>query len=159
MLTEFDLTDGPVSLHVTAGPANGPPLVMWHGVGRRGIDFLPLVPALATRWHLHFVDHRGHGESARAPGHYFAIEHVEDALAVLAWLGRPAVLFGHSLGALVVAGAAAKRPELVRAVILEDPPTSSSLTRLEETSYYPTFQAMRRLAGPGRSVADVAKDL
>ena len=68
MFTEFDLTDGPVPLHVTAGPANGPPLVMFHGVGRRGIDFLPLVPALSARWHLHLVDHRGHGGSGRAPG-------------------------------------------------------------------------------------------
>lgn len=159
MFTEFDITDGPISLHVTAGPANGPPLVMWHGVGRRGIDFLPLIPALITRWHLHLVDHRGHGGSARAPGQYLAIDHVEDALTILSWLGRPAVLFGHSLGALVVAGAAAKRSELVRAAILEDPPTAASFSRIEETTYYPTFMAMRRLAGPGRSVAAVAKEL
>jgi pimeloyl-ACP methyl ester carboxylesterase len=87
------------------------------------------------------------------------VDHVEDALSVLAWLGRPAVLFGHSLGAVVAAGAAAARSELVRAVILEDPPTASSLSRLEETTYYPTFMAMRRLAGSGRSVFDVAKEL
>src|SRR5688572_19527459 len=113
MFTEFDLTDGPVPLRVTAGLANGPPLVFFHGVGRRGIDFLSLVPPLSTRRHLHLIDLRGHGGSGRAPGRYAVVDHVEDALAVLAWLGRPAVLFGHSLGALVAAAAAARRPELV----------------------------------------------
>jgi len=159
VFTEFDLTDGPVPLHVTAGPANGPPLVMFHGVGRRGIDFLPLVPALATRWHLHLIDHRGHGGSARAPGRYRVVDHIEDALTVLNWLGRPAVLFGHSLGALVAAGTAAARPELVRAVVLEDPPSSGFLARLPETPYHATFVAMRRLAGSNRDVASVAWDL
>lgn len=159
MFTEFDLTDGPVPLRVTAGPANGPPLVMFHGVGRRGTDFLPLVPSLSTRWHLHLIDHRGHGGSGRPPGRYRAPDHVEDALTVLAWLGRPAVLFGHSLGALVAAGAAAARPELVRAVILEDPPSAGFLARLPETGYYPTFQAMRRLAGSTRPVSEVAREL
>lgn len=159
MFAEFDLTDGPVPLHVTAGPAAGPPLVMFHGVGRRGTDFLPIVPALATRWHLHLIDHRGHGGSGRAPGRYRAIDHAEDALTVLAWLGRPAVLFGHSLGALVAAAAAATRPELVQAVILEDPPSETFLSGLRDTPYHATFEAMRRLAGTNRDVASVAWEL
>jgi pimeloyl-ACP methyl ester carboxylesterase len=159
MLTEFDLTDGPVPLRVLAGPASGPPLVLFHGVGRQGADFLPLVPALAPRWHLHHIDHRGHGGSGRAPGKYQVTDHVEDALAVLSWLGRPSVLFGHSLGALVTAAAAAKRPELVRAVILEDPPSATFLARLTDTPYHATFIAMRRLAGPGKDVAAVAREL
>jgi pimeloyl-ACP methyl ester carboxylesterase len=159
VFTEFDLTDGPVPLHVTAGPANGPPLVMFHGVGRRGIDFLPIVPALAPRWHLHLIDHRGHGGSGRAPGRYRVVDHVEDALSVLSWLGRPAVLFGHSLGALVAAGAAAARPELVRAVVLEDPPSRGFLARLSETPYHATFVAMRRLVGSNRDVGSVGWEL
>jgi pimeloyl-ACP methyl ester carboxylesterase len=159
MFSEFELQDGPVPLHIAAGPANGPPLVMLHGVGRRGADFLQLVPTLSSRWHLHLVDHRGHGASGRAPGKYHVSDHVEDALAIIAWLGRPTVLYGHSLGALAAAGAAAARPELVRALILEDPPSAAFLANLPETGYYTTFQAMRRLAGSRRSVAEVAKEL
>lgn len=159
MFAEFDLTAGPVPLHVAVGPANGPPLVLFHGVGRRGADFLQIVPALATRWHLHLVDHRGHGGSGRAAGRYRVADHVEDALTVLSWLGRPAVLFGHSLGALVAAGAAAARAELVQAVVLEDPPSAAFLDRLTETPYHATFTAMRGLAGSAAPVADVARDL
>jgi pimeloyl-ACP methyl ester carboxylesterase len=158
VFTEFELTAGPVPLHVAAGPANGPPLVLLHGVGRRGIDFLPIVPALVSRWHLHLVDHRGHGRSERA-GRYHVVDHVEDALTVLNWLGRPAVLFGHSLGALVAAGAAAARSELVQAVILEDPPSAAFLRDLLRTPYHATFTAMRRLAGAARPVSDVAREL
>jgi pimeloyl-ACP methyl ester carboxylesterase len=87
------------------------------------------------------------------------MDHVDDVLAVLAWLGRPTVLYGHSLGALVAAAVATKRPELVRAVVLEDPPSNAFLGRLSETPYYPTFVAMRRLAGPGKDVAAVAREL
>jgi|SRR5262245_2984674 len=159
MLTESDLTDGPVSLRVASGPANGPPLVLLHGLGRRGTDFLALVPMLATRWEVYLVDHRGHGGSGRAPGRYAVVDYVEDALAVLARFGRPAVLFGHSLGALVAAAAAAARPKLVRAVILEDPPSAAFLARLHQTGYYATFRAMRRLAGSDRPVAEVAREL
>src|SRR4051812_21747889 len=132
---------------------------MFHGVGRKGIDFLPLVPVLASRWHLHLVDHRGHGGSGRVPGQYRVADHVPDALAILSWLGRPAVLFGHSLGALVAAGAAAARPELVLAVVLEDPPSAGFLARLPETGYFATFQAMRRLAGSQRPTAELAREL
>jgi pimeloyl-ACP methyl ester carboxylesterase len=159
LFIEFDLPAGPVSLRLLVGPPNGAPLVLFHGVGRRGTDFLPIVPALATRWHLHLVDHRGHGGSGRAAGRYQVTDHVEDALSVLNWLGRPAVLFGHSLGALTVAGAAAAKSELVQAVILEDPPSAAFLRRLPETPYHATFTAMRRLAGSTRPVTDVAREL
>jgi len=159
MFSEFDITDGPIPLHVTTGPANGPPLVMWHGVGRKGVDFLPVVPALSMRWHVHLIDHRGHGGSGRAPGKYAVIDHLDDALTVINWLGRPAVHYGHSLGALVAASAAAARPELVQALILEDPPSASFLSRLSDSAYYPTFAAMRRLAGHRRSVFEVAREL
>lgn len=159
MFSEFDIYDGAVPLHILAGPAHGPPLVMLHGVGRRGIDFLPLVPALSTRWHLHLVDHRGHGGSGRAPGRYLVVDHVEDVLAVLNRLGEPAVLFGHSLGALAAAAAAAARPDRVRAVILEDPPSSGFLAELSETPYHATFAAMQRLAGSNRDVGEVAREL
>jgi pimeloyl-ACP methyl ester carboxylesterase len=159
VLSEIQFTDGPVPLNITIGPTNGPPLVMFHGLGRRGIDFLALVPSLVTRWQVYLVDHRGHGGSGRAAGRYRVVDHTEDALAVVNWLGRPAVLFGHSLGALVAAGAAASRPEMVRAAILEDPPSAAFLTNLSQTGYYPTFQAMRRLSGSDRPVNEVASEL
>jgi pimeloyl-ACP methyl ester carboxylesterase len=43
-------------------------------------------------------------------------------LAVLHQLGEPAVLMGHSLGALTALATAAMCPAAVRAVVLLDPP-------------------------------------
>ena len=159
MFDEIDLTAGPLRLNVAVGPANGPPLVMLHGVGRRWQDFAPILPTLASRRHLHLVDFRGHGKSDRAAGSYRVVDYVNDALALLASLHRPALVYGHSLGALVAIASAATRPELVQAIVLEDPPSAAFMARLSGTAYLATFEAMRRLAGPNRDTAAVARDL
>ena len=159
MFDERDINDGPVRLNVAIGPAAGVPLLMLHGVGRRWQDFGPLLPALATRWHVHLVDQRGHGKSDRAAGKYRVVDYVEDALAVLVSLHQPAIIYGHSLGALVAVAMAAARPELVQAIVLEDPPSADFLSRLAGTAYLATFEAMRRLSGPNRDVAEIAHAL
>jgi len=52
-------------------------------------------------------------------------------------LAEPAVIVGHSLGALVALGAAAAVPHLVRAIVLEDPPSSNSspTSKIPPTSF------------------------
>jgi pimeloyl-ACP methyl ester carboxylesterase len=87
------------------------------------LPFLPVVPALLVRYHTYALDLCGHGLSSRAPGAYFISK---DAEAVIAFLrnsvSEPAVLLGHSLGAIVSILVAAEAPQLVRPVVLEDPP-------------------------------------
>ncbi|MGW7680891.1 alpha/beta fold hydrolase [Kribbella sp. NPDC054772] len=73
------------------------------------------------------IDARGHGESGlpEEPVRYTA--HRDDAALVLS--SQPGdgdvVVVGHSMGAMAAAYLAASRPELVRAVVLEDPPTGA----------------------------------
>src|SRR5688572_4782194 len=110
---------GPVRLHVAAGPRHGPPLLMLHGVLRAWTDFAP-------RWQLFALDHRGHGESARAE-RYLVVDYAADAVALVRDRLPGVVLYGHSLGALAAVAVAAELPDLVRAVILEDPPAPSFL--------------------------------
>ncbi|WP_432882115.1 alpha/beta fold hydrolase [Kribbella sp. CA-245084] len=82
------------------------------------IGAMPGIRALA-------IDARGHGESGlpQEPVSYTA--HRDDAALVLS--SQPAnggvVVVGHSMGAMAAAYLAAARPDLVRAVVLEDPPT------------------------------------
>lgn len=152
-------TDGR-ALHFARGTTDAVPLLLLHGVGRRWQDFLTVLPPLLCRWRVFALDFRGHGLSDRAPGHYLVPDYLADARTLLEQqCAEPAVVFGHSLGALVALGLAATCPERVRAVILEDPPSTSFLTGLERTPYHALFVAMRELAGAGLSVSELTRRL
>ncbi|MEX2214501.1 MAG: alpha/beta hydrolase [Phycisphaeraceae bacterium] len=121
----------------------GPPLVLLHGVVRRWQDFEPLIEPLSSQWRLHLLDHRGHGRSSRGDG-YRVIDYVADVVSYLEKeLREPAVLLGHSLGAMVAAAVAARAGESVRAIILEDPPFETMGRSISETPILAVMQAMR----------------
>src|ERR1700722_18631757 len=49
-----------------AGPADGTPLVLGHGLGARGEDWAPLIPRLAAKgFHVWVPDLLGYGRSPR----------------------------------------------------------------------------------------------
>ena len=111
----------PEGLHVVERPGDGPdaPLVVIvHGAMDRSSSFGRVDRRLRD---LHVVryDRRGYGRS-RDVGVGPIAEHIDDLLAVLA--DRPAILFGHSVGAIVALGAAACRPDLVGSVLAYEPP-------------------------------------
>ncbi len=155
----LDSAQGP-ALHVATVGTGAQPIVFFHGVGRRGSTFQPLLPWLTECGLVHLVDHRGHGKSERGK-QYLVADYLADAMEILPRLGdRPAVLYGHSLGALVVSMLAAQLPERVRAVVIEDPPSPEFLANLRQSAYYSTFEAMRRAAGQtGTSTSIVARQL
>jgi len=76
------------------------------------------------------------------------VDYAADAVAFLRRVvGRPAVVIGHSLGAIVAIAVADEAPEAVRALVLEDPPLGAfSDQRLRDRHEYPHFIAMRDLA-------------
>lgn len=109
--------------------ADAPTLVLLHGLTDSGRCW----PDAVERWRADYRvvawDARGHGESERFTSDELAAgvgdTHLADAvdlLEVLAEEGltRP-VLVGLSMGGGTAAAVAARRPELVRAVVLEDP--------------------------------------
>jgi pimeloyl-ACP methyl ester carboxylesterase len=76
------------------------------------------------RFHVITVEHRGHGTSQWASdGRYRVVDYADDLIAVLetAQLG-PVSISGNSLGGLIALNVAARRPDLVRAIALEDAP-------------------------------------
>lgn len=115
---------GGVRLHVeVAGPSDGVPVLFLHGVGSsaRTWDWLPVDVVGAHR--VVRVDQRGHGRSDHAPGTYALARYGADAVAVLRdRVTAPALLVGHSLGGVVAWWVAQHHPELVAALLLEDPP-------------------------------------
>ncbi len=148
------------SLNYAEGPSNGPPLVLLHGVLRQWADYVSVIPPLATRWKLYGIDFRGHGKSSRTPNQYLVVDYLRDVATFLNFqLREPAVVYGHSLGAMVALRVAAEMREHVRAVILEDPPFQTMGTRIRETPYHSQFTGVRNLLGRDVSVGQLARDL
>jgi pimeloyl-ACP methyl ester carboxylesterase len=159
MLTETQFATDDVTLNLAVGPASGPPLLLLHGVARRWQDYVTLIPTLMTRWQVFALDFRGHGRSKRA-ANYLVIDYVRDAVQALEQQCKsPAVVFGHSLGAMVAAAVAAQAADRVRAVVLEDPPFGLLGSNIRQTVYHSMFSAYGRLAGTGQTVNELAARL
>ncbi|MCD2189006.1 alpha/beta fold hydrolase [Actinomycetospora soli] len=124
---------------VTAGAEDAPPLVFLHGVGNSLRTFTFAADALADRAHVVLVDLRGHGGSPRVPGGYDLDGYVADVEALLERTG-PALVVGNSLGGAVAWTLAQRRPDLVRAALLEDPP----LRPADVGTVAPIFQVLQR---------------
>jgi pimeloyl-ACP methyl ester carboxylesterase len=160
MLSERRVATPDGALNVASGPENGPPLLFLHGVGRLWQDFLPLVPRFACRWQFFAIDFRGHGQSDRAAGKYLVTDYLRDALYVAREvIGKPLVVYGHSLGALVTAAAVAELGELARGAVLEDPPFDVLGRNIADTPFHSLFVAMRSLSGPDWDVPTLAREL
>ena len=158
-LVETHLPVGPVTLRVATTPPGDPPLVLLHGVTRRWQSFLPLVADLATRHQLWCVDLRGHGGSSRAST-YRTVDYVPDIVSLLRdHIRRPSVVYGHSLGSMVAAGVAAEVPELVRALVLEDPPFETMGSRIRQTRLHSYFTGVAGILRSGATPFELARDL
>lgn len=133
----------------------GPALLLLHGVTRCGADWEPLTGSLAARWQITLLDQRGHGASPRGAG-YRVEDYVSDAVhAVRSEIASPLVILGHSLGAMVAAAVAAELPDLVRGIILEDPPFHTMGNRIEGTAWQAQFLGMRDVARGGGSIPEM----
>lgn len=115
-VTEFlTIGDGEIAYDVTG---EGPLVVMVPGMGdsRRAYRFL--VPALtAAGYRVATMDLRGHGESSLGWDSYTRTDTANDIVALIEHLGGPAVVVGHSFAGGAATIAAARRPELVGALV------------------------------------------
>jgi len=159
MLTEKTFDTGTVAINYAEGPRAGPLLVLLHGIGSRWQVFLTTMPVLTQRWHVVAVDLRGHGRSGRVPGRYGLMEYVEDVQALIRHLGdEPALVIGHSLGAMISIGLASETPSLVRALVLEDPPLGAFDGRpFAVRPEYARFVATRDMAAEGHTLDELAR--
>lgn len=118
-LNEHTFHTGTLHINYAEGPANGPLLVLLHGLANRWQTFASLIPTLSQHWRVIAPDFRGHGRSDRART-YRLCDYAEDSLRLLESLSEPAVVIGHSSGGAVALWLAALAPQKVRAVVLAD---------------------------------------
>lgn len=105
----------------TWGPADGPLLVLLHALGEDSSDWTPIATALASSWRVYAPDLRGHGASDWS-GSYTIEQLTTDLKAFLDALDLDRVsLVGHSIGAPPAYLFAARHPDRVARIVLEDP--------------------------------------
>lgn len=82
------------------GASASPPAVFFHGSGQTRQSWGRAADALSGQgWRVYTVDHRGHGDSDRAPnGGYEHADVAQDVLAICADLAEPPLVIGASLG-------------------------------------------------------------
>jgi pimeloyl-ACP methyl ester carboxylesterase len=116
-----------------------------------------LWPAFGTRYQVFALDYRGHGASGPSSRPFQVKDYLQDVVELVAQhLPAGLCIYGHSLGAMLAAAAAAQLPNRVRGVILEDPPLHTMGRRIGQTPLLSYFQGMARLAGSGGTVAETA---
>lgn len=135
------------NLHIeTSGPAEGPTIVLLHGVTRQIADLRPIIDRLPKFFGWIAVDFPGHGKSAPRNGEYKVSDYSADIVESLNEVSQdPLVLFGHSLGAMVAAQVASLLPQRIAGAILSDPPFSTMGSKIKESSFFLQFEGIRDL--------------
>ena len=124
----------------TWGSPDAPPVVLLHALGEQSSDWALVAAELASSWHVYAPDLRGHGASDW-PGSYTIEQLVTDLATFLDVLDLPQVMLGgHSIGAAPAYLYAARHPDRVTHLILEDPAP-------------PRPRARRTLTRPGEEVS------
>ena len=99
------------------------PLVLMHGITDSASTYEPLMDRIESRFHVHALDFRGHGQSDKPETLYDTDAYADDVRCFIREVaGAPVLLEGHSLGGAVAVQVGATAPELVCGLVLEDPP-------------------------------------
>jgi len=121
---EVTITDGIELFYTRTGNGHKPTLVLAHGITDHGLCWHQFAADLEDKYDLIMYDAYGHGKSSRIdPKKRFNLaENLHDFILALE-LEQPGVI-GHSMGAATAAAFAADHPDLIKALVLEDPPWS-----------------------------------
>lgn len=101
----------------------GKNVMFLHGWTCDSQDWNGQLPFFESRYHVVSVDLRGHGESEVMPSGAYSPEHyVADIETLIAkrYANEPFIIVGHSMGGQIAARLAARRPDLVSAVVSVD---------------------------------------
>ncbi|MCV2393738.1 alpha/beta hydrolase [Actinotalea sp. M2MS4P-6] len=125
-----------VDFSYVEGPDNGTPLVLLHAQLMDWFDYSRVMPALAESYHVYVVDYQGHGETTYPDDYPMTANQIGADLGdfIAQVVGEPAYVSGNSSGGLLTVWLAANRPELVEAIVLEDPPLfAAEYPRIKQT--------------------------
>ncbi len=161
--------DGPVHYVDHGGPANGPLLVLVHGLGGSVLNWAALAPLLTHSNRVVALDLAGFGHTrggSRSTSVQANQRLLHRFLAEIA--GVPAIIVGNSMGGLISILQASQHPDTVAGLVLVDPALPLSLRARPDPRVVATFAAFlvpavgRRLLARRRdatSAEEAARDL
>jgi len=126
----------------TEGPDNGPALILLHAQLMDWFDYSRVLPELSKSYHVFVVDYNGHGKT-KAPATTMNANSIGQVLAAFMknQVKEAAYISGNSSGGLLTVWLAANKPELVKDILLEDPPLfSAEYPRVKRTIAYRSFK-------------------
>lgn len=101
-----------------------------------------VLPELSKSFHVFAVDYPGHGKTTYPDDYLLNVNQIGSDLATFieTVIKEPAFVSGNSSGGLLTTWLAANKPELVKAIVLEDPPLfSAEYPRIKNTISYRSF--------------------
>lgn len=113
---------GMIKINYAEGAPNGAPLVALRGATRPWQDLSLLINELEKDWHIFACDQRRHGKSDWGDL-YSILEMTSDVTSFAKEIvDEPTKLIGHSGGTFISLVVASQIPELVKSLIVIDPP-------------------------------------
>ncbi|MEP7349902.1 MAG: alpha/beta hydrolase [Sphingorhabdus sp.] len=125
------VVNGDVGIHIREwGNRQAPTMVLLHGLRGYSGTWRRLAEAFSDRWRLIAFDARGRGESDWDAGrNYYTDSYLSDLEAVVDGLGLDRfVLVGHSMGGTTAYCYAAKHPQRLNGLVVEDITAGSSIS-------------------------------
>jgi pimeloyl-ACP methyl ester carboxylesterase len=112
-------------LHAVCRGDRGPAVLLESAIAGSSLSWTVVQPAIATFARVCAYDRTGLAWSDASPGRRTFDRTVDELAAVLERVHgqRDVVLLGHSFGSFIVRAFAARHPQIVRGVVLVDPPT------------------------------------
>ena len=145
------IVETPVPISVKEwGDPGAKPLVLGHGGGDFSRTFDVFAPLLAADgWRVVAWDHRGHGDSGRAPMYGWTGD-LHDAIAVIvdADAGEPVPVVAHSKSGAMAIELAVARPELFECIVCIDGFTRRQMRQVPLPELAEWWLDRRRTLGP-----------
>ena len=148
--------DSGIELFTTrTGKGEKPALVLAHGITDMGLCWHQLAKDLEADYDVVMYDAYGHGQSSRIDPviRFDLVEDLHD-LTVALGLQKPGIM-GHSMGAATAAGFAAKYPDMLSCLVLEDPPWTDAPTQEESQKTGRQNWKQANLAAKGKTVKEL----
>lgn len=103
-----------------AGPVDGPPVVLIHGLAGSSLaEWYRVGPLLAQDHRVVLIDNRGHGLSPQSRGRFEVAEEADEIAAILDALGVGATtVVGYSLGGTIAQSLSHRHPTRVERLVL-----------------------------------------